>query len=192
MHELLECMKDEQLLLQINNGNEDAMDILLSRYFSLVKYRVRQYYLSGGEDEDLLQEGYIGLFKAVRTYDRSKSDTFYPFAKMCIENQLRTAVTASNRKKHLPLNTSVSMDDDERHEFQSQEGNPEHIILAKERDADRAEKIEARLSKFEKKVILLYLDGLSYTEIAEQLEKKPKSIDNAIQRIKKKLLDEDI
>ncbi|MDO4942901.1 MAG: sigma-70 family RNA polymerase sigma factor [Lachnospiraceae bacterium] len=192
MHELLERMNDEQLLLEINIGNEDAMDILLSRYFSLVKYRVRQYYLSGGEDEDLLQEGYIGLFKAVRTYDRSKSDAFYPFAKMCIENQLRTAVTASNRKKHLPLNTSISMDDDERREFQSQEGNPEHIILAKEREADRAEKIETRLSKFEKKVILLYLNGMSYTEIAEQLEKKPKSIDNAIQRIKKKLLDDDI
>ena len=137
MHELLERMKDEQLLLEIEKGNELAMDTLLNRYFSLVKYRVREYYLSGGEEEDLLQEGYIGLFKAVRSYDKNKNDAFYPFAKMCIENQLRTAVKASNRKKHLPLNTSVSMDDEWTGEFQTQEGNPEKIVLAKELEADR-------------------------------------------------------
>jgi len=185
-------MNDEQLLSEIDHGNEEAMDVLLNRYFPLVKYRIRSYFLSGGEDEDLLQEGYIGLFKAVRTYDRKKSDRFYPFAKMCIENQLRTAVTASNRKKHLPLNTSISMDGDESREFQSQEGNPEHIVLAKEKNADRAEMIEARLSKLEKRVIILYLNGMSYTEIAKQIGKSPKSIDNAIQRIRKKLLDEDV
>ena len=190
MHELLERMKDEQLLLEIEKGNELAMDTLLNRYFSLVKYRVREYYLSGGEEEDLLQEGYIGLFKAVRSYDKNKNDAFYPFAKMCIENQLRTAVKASNRKKHLPLNTSVSMDDEWTGEFQTQEGNPEKIVLAKELEADRAEKIEEKLSKFEKKVIVLYLSGISYTEIAERLGKNVKSINNAIQRIKKKLMDD--
>jgi RNA polymerase sporulation-specific sigma factor len=180
-------MKDEQLLLEIKKGSEEAMDLLLSRYFPLVKYGIRRYFLTGGEDEDLLQEGYIGLFKAVQTYDETKNDVFYPFAKMCIENQLRTAVTASNRKKHLPLNTSVPMDAEENHEFQSMEGNPEEIILAKELEADRAEMIEERLSPFEQKVVCLYLDGLSYMEIAEQLGKTPKSIDNAIQRVKKKL-----
>lgn len=165
------------------------MDVLLNRYFSLVKYRVRRYFLAGGEEEDLLQEGYIGLFKAIQSYDRNKSDSFYPFAKLCVESQLRTAVTASNRKKHLPLNTSLSMDVAENGNWCAKEGNPEEIVLAKELKIDRAEKIEEKLSPFEKQVVILYLDGMTYTDIARKVGKSPKSIDNAIQRVKKKLME---
>jgi RNA polymerase sporulation-specific sigma factor len=181
-------MKDEQLLSEIQKGNEEAMELLLSRYFPIVKYGIGRYFLAGGETEDLQQEAYIGLFKAIQTFNHEKNDAFYPFAKMCIENQLRTAVTASNRKKHLPLNTSVPMDDEENHEFRAKEGNPEEIVLAKELEADRVELIEKRLSSFEQKVVFLYLGGMTYGEIAKKLGKTPKSIDNAIQRVKKKLM----
>lgn len=189
MQKHLEGMKDEQLLAEIRDGNEMAMDVLLNRYFSLVKYRVQQYFLTGGEEEDLLQEGYIGLFKAIQTYDQSKCDTFYPFARLCVESQLRTAVTASNRKKHLPLNTSLSMDVAENGNIRAKDGNPEEIILAKELQTDRVEKIEEKLSPFEKKVVILYLNGMTYTDIAQKVGKSAKSIDNAIQRVKKKLME---
>lgn len=187
MQENFESMKDESLLKKIKIGNEIAMNFLLHRYEVLIRRSVDKFFLIGGEKEDLLQEGYIGLFKAIQTYDERKNDSFYPFAKLCIENQIRTAVTASNRKKHGPLNTSVSIESDENAKFPSMEENPEQIFLKEELKKDRVHLIENHLSGFEKEVALLYLEGMAYTEIAKRLRKSPKSIDNAIQRVRKKL-----
>lgn len=187
MQKNFEGMSDEQILEEIKAGGEEAMEYLLRKYFIILKRMVRGYYLIGGEEEDLLQEGYIGLIKAIQTFNKEKNDNFYPFAKMCMEGQLCTAVTASNRKKHQPLNHSLSMDAAEYQELQSQKDNPEEIVLVKELESDMMIGIQEKLSKFEQKVILLYLREMSAQEISEKLEKTYKSIDNAIQRARKKL-----
>jgi RNA polymerase sporulation-specific sigma factor len=187
MQKSFEKMSDEQILEEIRAGSKEAMECLLRKYLKLIKKTVRRYYLIGGDEEDLLQEGYIGLIKAIQTFDREKTDCFYPFAKLCMERQLCTAVTASNRKKHQPLNHSVSMDAANYLELESQKDNPEKIVLAKEMEEDLYRDIREKLSSLEQKVILLYLKGMSFAEIAVELNKSEKSIDNAIWRAKKKL-----
>ena len=142
MQSNFERMSDEQVLEEIRSGSEEAMEYLLRKYLTLIKKTVRRYYLIGGEEEDLLQEGYIGLIKAIQTFNREKNDRFYPFAKICMEGQLCTAVTASNRKKHHPLNHSLSMDAADYQEFESQKDNPEKIVLAKEMEEDLLDDIK--------------------------------------------------
>lgn len=169
---------------------DGAVEAVIQEYSGLVKKLVQNYYLPDGDEDDLLQEGYIGLMNAFRNYDSNRNDAFYPYAKMCIEAQLQTAVTKSNRKKHLPLNTSISIDDDEHRSCHSVVGNPEEIVMAKEGEAGMLKTMEKVLTALEQETICLHMRGMSYVEIAEMIGKTPKAVDNAIQRGRKKLMNE--
>lgn len=189
-------MDDNQILALGRTGDDEAMEFMLQKYGYLVKREVRTVYLIGAETEDLTQEGMIGLFKAIRDYRPEKAARFATFATLCIRRQIQNAITNSNRKKHVPLNTYVSLymnveDSDsfmlgERLESARQE-DPEKLLLAKEQQKNRKERIRKELSKLEQQVLMLYLQGLSYDAIAEQLGKTEKSVDNALQRIRAKL-----
>ena len=188
---------DEEILLEIKNGNDKALDYLISKYKNLVNSKVTIYYIIGAEKEDIVQEGLIGLFKAIKDYDGTKQNSFKSFASLCIERQIITAIKTSNRQKHLPLNSSLSLnntinDNDNESSFldiinaQNVE-DPLETITKKEYYTNIKEKLNANLSDFEKKVLYSYIEGNSYISIAEKLDMPVKSIDNAIQRIRKKL-----
>lgn len=189
---LFEEMKDDEIIGCIRQGDAEAMDFLLERYKGLVKKKANALYLIGGEKEDIIQEGMIGLYKAVRDYNSEKEAAFSTFAELCVTRQIYTAISASNKKRNQPLNNYISF------EQQSEEladiarngyvtGNPEEAVIGRENAKQLKEFIDKELSSLEKKVIGFYLEGYSYMQIAEMLEKKPKSIDNAIQRIRSKL-----
>lgn len=188
---------DEEILLEIKNGNDKALDYLISKYKSLVNNKVAKYYIIGAEKEDIVQEGLIGLFKAIKDYDNTKQNSFKSFASLCIERQIITAIKTSNRQKHLPLNSSLSLnntisDSDNESSFLDiinahNVEDPLETITKKEYYTDIKEKLNASLSDFEKKVLYSYIEGNSYISIAEKLDMPVKSIDNAIQRIRKKL-----
>ena len=189
---LFEEMKDDEIISCIRQGDAEAMDFLLERYKGLVKKKANALYLIGGEKEDIIQEGMIGLYKAVRDYNSEKEAAFSTFAELCVTRQIYTAISASNKKRNQPLNNYISF------EQQSEEladiarngyvtGNPEEAVIGRENAKQLKEFIDKELSSLEKKVIGFYLEGYSYMQIAEMLEKKPKSIDNAIQRIRSKL-----
>lgn len=188
-------MSDEALIIEIRKQNNGAMDYLLDKYRNLVKRETREIYIIGADSEDLMQEGMIGLFKAIRDFNVEKNSSFFTFASICIKRQICTAVTMSNRKKHSPLNNYISFYAEDGDDYNTvmntiaaqEDSNPEANVLLKERMGGLYDKIEHMLSKYEQSVLNLYLDGLSYTEIADHLEKTEKSIDNAIQRIRKKL-----
>lgn len=188
---------DEEILLEIKNGNDKALDYLISKYKNLVNNKVAKYYIIGAEREDIVQEGLIGLFKAIKDYDNTKQNSFKSFASLCIERQIITAIKTSNRQKHLPLNSSLSLnntinDSNNDSSFldiidaQNVE-DPLETITKKEYYTNIKEKLNANLSDFEKKVLYSYIEGNSYISIAEKLDMPVKSIDNAIQRIRKKL-----
>lgn len=189
-------MDDNQILALGRAGEDEATEFLLQKYGYLVKREVRTVYLIGAETEDLAQEGMIGLFKAIRDYSPDKAASFSTFASVCIRRQIQNAITNSNRKKHVPLNSYVSlyMNSEEGDNFMleerlstSREEDPEKLLIAREQIEDRNARIKKELSKLEQQVLKLYLQGLSYEEIAEQLGKTEKSIDNALQRIRGKL-----
>ena len=173
----LRTISDEELLRQIHGGSDDAMECLLEKYRDMVRKEARKFFLAGGDEEDLIQEGMIGLFKAITSYQEGKSTSFSTFAYLCVHRQIYTTITAFNRKKHIPLNTSISLFDE----------TPEESLLRKEEIKDYYQKINQKLSKFEKQVMYYYLNGDNYTVIAKKLGKTDKSIDNAIQRIRKKI-----
>lgn len=188
---------DEEILLEIKNGNDKALNYLISKYKNLVNSKVTKYYIIGAEKEDIVQEGLIGLFKAIKDYDNTKQNSFKSFASLCIERQIITAIKTSNRQKHLPLNSSLSLnntinDNDNEASFldiidaQNVE-DPLETITKKEYYSNIKEKLNANLSDFEKKVLYSYIEGNSYISIAEKLDMPVKSIDNAIQRIRKKM-----
>lgn len=188
---------DEEILLEIKNGNDKALEFLISKYRNLVNSKVTKYYIIGAEKEDIVQEGLIGLFKAIKDYDNTKQNSFKSFASLCIERQIITAIKTSNRQKHLPLNSSLSLnntisDNDNESSFleiinaQNVE-DPLETITKKEYYTNIKEKLNENLSDFEKKVLYSYIEGNSYISIAEKLDMPVKSIDNAIQRIRKKL-----
>lgn len=187
----------ESLFEKIKYGDDEAMDILMDQYSHLVKGETRKLFLVGADEEDLIQEGMIGLFKAVCRYEQHHDVDFEPFAILCIRRQLYSMVTASNRKKHRPLNHYVSLwsypEDgsdlmlDEVSAKIPDTDNPENLLLRKEQMEIYYHLIEEKLSDFEKEVVNHYIRGESYTEIAEKMGKDVKSIDNAIQRIRKKL-----
>lgn len=191
-------MTDEELVSISQQGNHEAMDYLLDKYRNMVKRETREVYIIGADSEDLMQEGMLGLFKAVRDYNENKNCGFHTFATLCVKRQIYTAVTSSNRKKHYPLNHYISFysQDEEMKsaviDFLAAEenSNPEANWLSRERMGGLVNKMDTLLSKYERQVLELYLDGLSYGKIAEQLGKTEKSIDNAIQRIRKKLSEE--
>ena len=193
---LLNC-SDEKLVMISKQGNRKAEELLIERYRNLVKIKASSYFLVGADREDIIQEGMIGLFKSIRDYNPNRSASFKVFAELCIQRKIISAVKASNRYKHNPLNTSISLDVpiyEERLDrtlidaiMISQETEPEAIILGKERLVDMEEKIHKTLSELERTVLNNYINGKSYYEIAKDLDIHVKSIDNALQRVKKKL-----
>lgn len=185
---------DEELIKRLHQGENDIMDYILAKYKPLVRKQTNALFLIGGENEDLIQEGMIGLFKAIRDYDEKKEAAFSYFAQICIKRQLASALEASNRKKHRPLNNYVSFSNDENDAGLSLEEtisqgviSPEQMILEQEKLTEFNERIKSKLSKMEKEVLNLYLEGYNYTQIAKIMEKAPKSIDNALQRIRQKI-----
>ena len=194
--DLKQC-SDEELIVRYRDGDTDAMDFIFERYKHLVRKKAKAMFLAGGDNDDLIQEGMIGLYKAIRDYNTDREASFATFASMCINRQMITAVAASNRKKNMPLNTYVSYDmpagGDEDSDMrlvdilQSQtELNPEKLLIDKEHNRDLKSRLKEVLSTFEQKVLTYYLEGMDYTAIAKKMQKPPKSVDNALQRIRSK------
>lgn len=191
-------LKDEEIISQIKTGDKDALSYLLEKYKNLVNIKVSKYFMIGAEKEDILQEGMIGLFKAIQSFNEEKQNSFKSFANICIERQLITAIKSSNRQKHMPLNTYLSLNtaaydnnEDDSVElidtFNSKTAeDPLETIMKKEYYSEVEEAINKNLSKFEKQVLDRYLKGESYVTIAKRLDSPVKSVDNAIQRIRKK------
>ena len=195
---ILQGLKDEELIKLYRDGNEDAIDIIFERYKYLVRKKAKAMYIAGGDNDDLIQEGMIGLYKAVRDYNEDRQASFATFAGMCINRHMMSAVTASNRKKNIPLNSYVSFDAPADGDEQSgtrlvevlkpdNEQNPEYMFIDREHTRLLEDKIVSALSVYEKKVLDMYLEGKDYIEIAKELNKQPKSVDNAIQRIRIKV-----
>lgn len=188
-------ISDENLLIRLKNGENQIMDYIMEKYKFLVRKNAKAMYLIGGDSDDLLQEGMIGLFKAVRDFDESKESSFYNFANICISRQLYSAIKASNRKKHIPLNTYISLysqNDDEDAKLIEQfscdaNANPEQQMISRESFEDLYSRVFDELSSFEKEVMKCYLDDMNYEEIADKLGKNKKSVDNALHRIRNKI-----
>ena len=190
----LKDLTDEELCRLAASGNRDAEETLVTRYNRLVRTCARPFFLAGGDSEDLTQEGMVGLIKAVREYDAGKAASFRTFAEICIRNRLYSVLRAAARDKHLPLNQSVPLDtpffDSNSYTSGSgdlAQGNPETFLIERERTAALLAGVRKQLSEFEAKILGYYLDGLSCREIAETVGKPPKSVDNAVQRIRRKV-----
>jgi len=191
-------INDEGLIDIIKSGDKYALDFLINKYRELVNMKVSKYFIIGAEREDIVQEGLIGLFKAIQSYKPDKQNSFKTFANMCIERQLITAIKSSNRQKHIPLNSYLSLnisaydEDDETTLFETfdahQIEDPLETITKKEYYETVETAIDKSLSDFEKQVLSRYIQGESYVQIAERLDAPVKSIDNAIQRIRKKAI----
>ena len=189
-----EGMSDEDIVLLSKKGDNDAATYILDKYKGMVRGKARGLYLVGGESEDLIQEGMIGLFEAIQSYNPEKDASFYSFAALCVSRQMYTAVKAAGRKKHSPLNTYVSLDQDTK----DQDGqdmlasyalngvSAEDLFIDREYTALMKHKLMEELSPLEQNVLKLYLKGVNYTEIAGLLDMSSKSVDNALQRIKNK------
>ena len=196
INEDLNSKTDNELVTSARNGNEEALECLFNKYRDLVNMKVSKYFIIGAEREDIVQEGMIGLYKAVKNYENDKQNSFKSFANLCIERQLITAIKTSNRQKHMPLNSSLSLNTPayENEEdvsliemFNSKTAeDPLDTITKKEYYELVGNKIDEHLSDFEKKVLTRFAAGESYVKIAEKLDSPVKSIDNAIQRIRKK------
>lgn len=193
-------LRDEEIIEQVRKGDSPGVDFLMEKYKNLVRKKARALYLIGGDNDDLIQEGMIGLYKAIRDFEPDREASFHSFAALCVERQLYNAVKGANRLKNSPLNTYVSLDgpvgggnvEDGRQtlgETLEKNGisNPEDIMIDRERVGRIERAIEESLSCFEQRVVNLYIEGMNYQQIAAELGKTPKSIDNALQRIKKKL-----
>ena len=191
-------MSDEELISLVKSDDKYALDFIIEKYKDLVNMKVGKYFIIGAEREDIIQEGLIGLFKAIQGFDNTKQNSFKTFANMCIERQLITAIKTSNRQKHMPLNGYLSLnnaayDEDEdttvMEVFDShQTEDPLDTITKKEYYKRVEDAIDKNLSDFEKQVLARFIKGESYVQIAEKLDTPVKSIDNAIQRIRKKAI----
>lgn len=193
----LGSLTDEELLALIKSDDKMALDCLIQRYKELVHMKVGKYFIIGAEKEDIVQEGMIGLFKAIKNFNANKQNSFKTFANLCIERQLITAIKTSNRQKNIPLNSYLSLnanayeDDDTAiiDTFQTDiMEDPLDMITKKEYYTTVENAIDKALSDFEKQVLQQYIQGQSYVQIAQQLDAPVKSIDNAIQRIRKKAI----
>lgn len=190
-------IRDEELIKQSRAGDESAANELMSRYKAVVRNRASSYFMAGADQEDLIQEGMIGVFKAIRDYDERKGASFRTFAELCIQRQIISAVKGASRMKHAPLNESVSLNrpvvDDENGGTLEElladevETNPEKMLLLREDMNYISRNLEDILSGLELQVWKMYVNGCSYKEIAEKLDKTSKGVDSAIQRAKKKL-----
>lgn len=182
-------ISDEELIARLRDGETIIEDYLMEKYKGLVRQKARDMFLIGGDTDDLIQEGMIGLFKAVRDFQPGREATFATFARMCIDRQIYSAIQNSNRQKHLPLNSYVSLNQEDESSpiWELSVENPEEIIIDQETTRDLQQKISDYLSPMENKVLDLYLKGEGYVEIGRILGKSPKSIDNALQRIRAKI-----
>ena len=192
--QILERQDDESLCRLAASGSWEAEEILVCRYTRLVRTCARPFFLIGGDSEDLTQEGMVGLIKAVREYDAEKAASFRTFAEVCIRNRLYSVLRAAARDKHLPLNQSVPLDPPffDSNSYTSgtndlAQGNPETFLIDREHTAALLTGVRKQLSEFEAKILGYYLDGLSCREIAGLVGKPPKSVDNAVQRIRRKV-----
>ena len=185
------ALPDESLSDLARRGDRDAEEILVKRYNRLVRQLARPFYLAGGDSDDLIQEGMIGLICAVREYDGQRAASFRTFAEICIRNRLYSAVRAAARDKHTPLNQSVPLEmpffDGQSSCFGAMAGeNPEDLIIGRERVQDALSDVRKQLSDFEAKILGYYLDGLTIQEMAKAVSRSPKSVDNAVQRVRRK------
>jgi len=188
---------DEKLVLLAAEGNSEAQDIIFRKYKNFVRAKSRTYFLIGADNDDIVQEGMIGLYKAVRDFKEDKQVSFKVFAELCITRQIITAIKSATRNKHFPLNSYISLNKPVYEEeaertlmdilAEEKVCDPEELILIKESMAILEQKIKVELSDFERTVLMLYFDGCSYQQISDKVGKHIKSIDNALQRIKRKL-----
>lgn len=190
-------LSDAEIITIIHEGNAEALDFLITKYQPFVRLKARSYFLMGGDREDIIQEGMIGLYKAIRDFKEDRLSSFKAFAELCITRQIITAIKTATRQKHIPLNTSVSLD---RPVFDEESDrtlldviagpvldDPEDLMIHKEDFLRMEEEMNKVLSGLEKQVLALYLEGQSYQEISDGLNRQVKSVDNALQRIKRKL-----
>lgn len=202
IYQQYENISDEDIVMLIREGDTLAMDYLISKYKNLVRKKAKALYLIGGDHEDLIQEGMIGLYKAIRDYQREKEASFLTFADLCISRQIYTAIKSSNTKKNQPLNNYISIDSSNySDDVESTDSavsfietlaharimNPEEMFIDKENTSLLEKELYERLSNFERQILNLYMQDYNYSKIAEILNKEPKSVDNALQRIRKKL-----
>ena len=186
-----EAMTDEELCALVRQGAYGAEEVLVKRYTRFVRKLARPFYLAGGDSDDLIQEGMIGLIHGVREYDGSRSASFRTFAEICIRSRLYSAVRAAARDKHSPLNQSVPLEipffDSQLPLLDGLAGeNPEDLIIGREGAKDTLSDVRKQLSEFEAKILGYYLDGLTIQEMAKAVSRSPKSVDNAVQRIRRK------
>ncbi|MCL6559781.1 MAG: RNA polymerase sporulation sigma factor SigH [Firmicutes bacterium] len=192
-----DVMQDEDIVEYAREGDIEAQEYLINKYKNFVRAKARSYFLIGADREDIIQEGMIGLYKAIRDFRLDKLSSFRAFAELCITRQIITAIKTATRQKHIPLNSYVSLnkpiydEDSDRTLLDVVSGarltDPEELIISREEFDNIEEKIGELLSALEWKVLISYLDGKSYQEIAEDLKRHVKSIDNALQRVKRKL-----
>ena len=197
-----EKYSDEELIVHLRDGESAITDYLMDKYKNLVRSKAKSMYILGADSEDLIQEGMIGLFKALRDYDTGRDASFFTFADLCVSRQMYTAIQAAGRQKHAPLNTYISLYADAFENGSNEEGeerklinsvisqsdkNPEELLIDRENVELLEKTIEKELSSFEKQVLDLYLTGMSYSQIARVLGRDDKSTDNALQRLKSKL-----
>lgn len=202
IYQQYENISDEDIVMLIREGDTLAMDYLIGKYKNLVRKKAKALYLIGGDHEDLIQEGMIGLYKAIRDYQREKEASFLTFADLCISRQIYTAIKSSNTKKNQPLNNYISIDSSNySDDVESTDSavsfietlaharimNPEEMFIDKENTSLLEKELYERLSNFERQILNLYMQDYNYSKIAEILNKEPKSVDNALQRIRKKL-----
>lgn len=190
---------DEELIVRLRDGEDSITEYLMNKYKNLVRSKAKSMYILGADSEDLIQEGMIGLFKALRDYDSGRDASFLTFADLCVSRQMYTAVQASRRQKHIPLNTYISLYGAASMDRDGEQKNlenvltthagqsPEEVLIDRENMVQLEKAIEQELSGFEKQVLDLYLTGMGYQQIAKVLGKDDKSTDNALQRIKTKL-----
>lgn len=190
-------MRDEDIVIMAQNNDLEALEQLMKRYKNFVRLKTRSYFLIGADREDIIQEGMIGLYKAIRDYDEDKLTSFKGFAELCITRQIITAIKTATRQKHIPLNSYISLNKP----IYNEESNrtlldvlsgvrvtdPEELMISSEELYSMENKVVELLSDLEWEVLMAYLDGKSYHEIAVELDRHVKSIDNALQRVKRKL-----
>ncbi|MCL6632900.1 MAG: RNA polymerase sporulation sigma factor SigH [Alicyclobacillus herbarius] len=190
-------MTDEELVAAVHQGDNEALEFLIHRYRNFVRAKARSYFLIGADREDIVQEGMIGLFKSVRDFREDKLTSFKAFAELCVTRQIITAIKTATRQKHIPLNSYVSLDKPIYDEDSDRTlldvlstvrvADPEDMVIHQEEFDAIEVTMSELLSDLERKVLMLYLDGRSYQEIAVDLDRHVKSIDNALQRVKRKL-----
>ena len=197
MHHDFDSMTDEEIALLAQQGDADASEYLLNKYKNFVRSKARSYFLVGADHEDIVQEGMIGLFKAFRDFRPDKLASFHAFAEICVTRQIITAIKTATRQKHIPLNSYVSLNKPIYEEesdrtlmdviTEGRSADPEELLIGRESYVSIESRIDEALSPLERRVLAAYLDGKSYQEIAQMLDRHVKSIDNALQRVKHKL-----